>query len=532
MVVGIDQDLVAYEAISYSWGEFMPCVPIIINGQEYRLSRSLASALQRFRLVREDRYLWADALCINQHNDNEKSAQVGNMFAIYYKAQRVLAWLGPEGGGTAEAITKVDQSSNMESDSHDMLALKDLCFRPWARRVWVQQEVFAAKELALFSGLSEMRLESYQSIARKYLFNQLRRSPPGWSVDTPTGIAINAIMKLHTAGSRGVAAIEAVRVPTPCEQRFGSLPLWQTSWEPMYGLANVLPRCKAFEASDPRDLIFALLGLTNCASGRPTGSEMVQDDLKRPLHFKIDYTMSVSEVFQQATKYILNSDRSLLLLSTSGVDNLPPSDPLLPSWTIDWRGFQETRRFKEGYVGHKGPTGDDVPSSSRLLQWQPSVNDGHLRLNGIILGSLHSVTVEHEKDDEVTYCHLEWKLFDAAGSERDGASRDTYISHHQGQYEPYRLAEVIELHYSGRIAVGDIAVRVDGCLPEETLCLRPVLDGKFRYVCMIPDGDQFRMMMKDGIHEGCGLCDGSFDELLVRRMVGDMASPPLEFVVC
>ncbi|KAK3647302.1 hypothetical protein LTR56_008133 [Elasticomyces elasticus] len=266
LVIGMDQDLVSYEAVSYSWGEFKPCVPITINGLEYRLSDSLAGALNRFRMASAARYLWADALCINHSDNNEKSAQVRNMFTIYHKAQRVLAWLGHEGIGTADAITKATQSRNMKSGSNKRSSLR--------------------RNLLLFCGLSELNLDTYQKIA-KYLFFQLKA--PELLVNEPIGIATNAIMGLHTAGLRSVAAIEVARIPT--QTRHPREGLWETCWEPTYGLANVLARCKAFEASNSRDYVFALLGLTNCVTGKFSATVMHGYERMRPLPFNIDYAI-------------------------------------------------------------------------------------------------------------------------------------------------------------------------------------------------------------------------------------------------
>ncbi|KAK5722667.1 hypothetical protein LTR15_005899 [Elasticomyces elasticus] len=504
LVIGMDQDLVNYEAVSYSWGEFKPYVPITINGQDYRLTESLAGALQRFRLESTERYLWADALCINQSDNYEKSAQVRNMFTIYHKAQRVLAWLGREGIGTADAITKATQSRNMKSGSHDIHAVENICFRPWARRVWVQQEVFAAKELVLFCGLSELNLDTYQKIA-KYLFFQ--QKAPELLVNEPIGIATNAIMGLHTAGLRSVAAIEVARIPT--QTRHPREGLWETCWEPTYGLANVLARCKAFEASNSRDYVFALLGLTNCVSGKFSATVMHGYERMRPLPFNIDYAMSISELLQQTTRYILNSDRSLSLLSEYGNPNLPPSDPYLPSWTIDWRKLKGIQR--------------------------DAVHDGLLRLEGIMLGSVKSITVDLDHGEihgGLVYCHVKWELSNPA---HRGECPLTYTTHHQdGSKDSNPHSAVRSIHLPGHFAPGDIVVRVDGCVYNETLCLRPAPDGKYQYVCMITDGDDLRLMVNDGIHKGCDSCDGGFDELLVKRMVSNQAYPPLEreFVVC
>jgi len=38
--------------------------------------------------------LWADAICIDQQNIEERGTQVQLMGMIYWKADRVLVWLG------------------------------------------------------------------------------------------------------------------------------------------------------------------------------------------------------------------------------------------------------------------------------------------------------------------------------------------------------------------------------------------------------------------------------------------------------
>lgn len=41
------------------------------------------------------RLFWIDAVCINQKDREEKSAQLPLMTAIYKRASRVIVWLGP-----------------------------------------------------------------------------------------------------------------------------------------------------------------------------------------------------------------------------------------------------------------------------------------------------------------------------------------------------------------------------------------------------------------------------------------------------
>lgn len=45
---------------------------------------------------------WADAICINQADNEEKSFQVNQMGDIYDKAAEVIVWLGHDTDGIAE----------------------------------------------------------------------------------------------------------------------------------------------------------------------------------------------------------------------------------------------------------------------------------------------------------------------------------------------------------------------------------------------------------------------------------------------
>ncbi|TKA45791.1 hypothetical protein B0A54_03476 [Friedmanniomyces endolithicus] len=175
VVFGMDnEEPTTYEAISYSWGPDNATERIIVNGLRRHINPSLAGALRRFRLPEESRYLWADAICINQADNAEKSAQVRSMFTIFRKARRVLAWLGDEGTGGSQALASYEAKCNTlkgnpwanmrgvlldEEDAYDDLATVALV--PWPRRAWVQQEVFAAQELTLYYGKCEMSLDHY-----------------------------------------------------------------------------------------------------------------------------------------------------------------------------------------------------------------------------------------------------------------------------------------------------------------------------------------------------------------------------------
>ena len=68
-----------YEAFSYCWGASDFTENLHCGRGFLKITKNLHSALTVFRLKNEARYLWVDAVCINQSDDVEKSFQVSIM---------------------------------------------------------------------------------------------------------------------------------------------------------------------------------------------------------------------------------------------------------------------------------------------------------------------------------------------------------------------------------------------------------------------------------------------------------------------
>jgi hypothetical protein len=58
------------------------------------VSPSLALAIRRQRRKYHSIFLWIDAVCINQADDDERTAQVALVGSIYQRASEVIIWLG------------------------------------------------------------------------------------------------------------------------------------------------------------------------------------------------------------------------------------------------------------------------------------------------------------------------------------------------------------------------------------------------------------------------------------------------------
>jgi hypothetical protein len=82
-----------YEALSWCWGTAHPTSYINIrkNGRIYakKVQPDLVAALKALRHPQQDRYLWIDAICINQADVGEKNHQVEMMSTIYGQAKSV-----------------------------------------------------------------------------------------------------------------------------------------------------------------------------------------------------------------------------------------------------------------------------------------------------------------------------------------------------------------------------------------------------------------------------------------------------------
>ena len=102
-------DIQPYEALSYEWKDASNCDPmIIVDGCDVRVRKNLRDALLQMRLIEENRYLWIDALCINQANVCERNKQVQKMGKIFKGAQSVIAWLGLAGNDSNLAMEKLE----------------------------------------------------------------------------------------------------------------------------------------------------------------------------------------------------------------------------------------------------------------------------------------------------------------------------------------------------------------------------------------------------------------------------------------
>ncbi|EXJ65178.1 hypothetical protein A1O7_01518 [Cladophialophora yegresii CBS 114405] len=112
------------------------------------------------------KYLFADAICINQEDHKEKAAQVRMMGEIFAAAEKVLGWLEPEDQRRLMFLqyTAVTAADLWKPESYPSklgispltyqhwLARVAFLYRPFFERIWINQEMVAAKEIFLICG--------------------------------------------------------------------------------------------------------------------------------------------------------------------------------------------------------------------------------------------------------------------------------------------------------------------------------------------------------------------------------------------
>ncbi|RKL09596.1 hypothetical protein BFJ68_g9020 [Fusarium oxysporum] len=250
-------DIIPYEALSYSWGSQSTPHEIIVDEKTLSITESLYEALWHLRRPDEDRMLWVDALCIDQNNIKERGHQVNRMGEIYGKADKVIIWLGYLSGNAAKlksAITLFeDRVENLpgiprkwpredprwksrwkqvEADlgpsCHDELVdgLQSFMEKPWFSRVWILQEVANAKRTTVKCNLGEI---------------------PGKI------FALIPIVMDVTVTEQCQAVLDIM--PDPSKP--------STSRKQDRNLCNLLWKFRGCKATDPRDRIYALIGMAS-----------------------------------------------------------------------------------------------------------------------------------------------------------------------------------------------------------------------------------------------------------------------------
>jgi len=176
-----------FACVSYVWGDSNKTVPIEVDGQEVQITTNLFDFLCHIRDPNETLTIWADAICINQADLNEKSHQVAMMGDIYSGCSVVHIWLGtisdslPPGTSpfawiehmaegkhwhTLPGILDEQDGKPSEEFNNHRLAFDLMISNPWWQRAWTVQEVILPKSTILWYGAYHTTWNSFAQAIR------------------------------------------------------------------------------------------------------------------------------------------------------------------------------------------------------------------------------------------------------------------------------------------------------------------------------------------------------------------------------
>ena len=257
LIDGWIEESIPYDALSYTWGRTGKAATITVDGITMGVTLNVYEALQQIRSEDESRYLWIDAICIDQDNIQERGHQVQQMSRIYQNAERVVIWLGQ---GTKETDRVMDSMKqlhkifvNKEGDWRQSAwlrmnpcpagcyeGMKLLLSHPWFRRIWILQEIANARVATVLCGKKSISASTFAQVP----------SLLGLQPDPHC----QAVLDIMPGLSR------------------------QTSWwKDKRDLYTLLKKFRNSEATDKRDIVYALLGISSDAC------KILLPDYEKPL---------------------------------------------------------------------------------------------------------------------------------------------------------------------------------------------------------------------------------------------------------
>ena len=328
-----------YEALSYYWGtEPESCEITIRNLKPKKISTSsrkwqrvkeqiklekfhvrpnLYAALSQFREQNRDIVLWVDALCINQEDEIEKTQQVRKMARIYGKAHRVLIWLGAGSKRCEEALIFIDEILDLasfdalatdEKSPPKWAALVELMRCEWFSRRWVVQELALAKDATIHYNDQEINWKNFADAVAIFAtrFDAIKQL---FLPSREFNHNVEYLGDLEALGANILVDVTANHF----RRSLGA----EDDLERLSSLEELASRLLKFEASDPRDTVYAILSICKENNGSESQRYSQNTTLQVPNSIEPeamlvpDYTKSMIEVYRDFTKYCVATSRSI-----------------------------------------------------------------------------------------------------------------------------------------------------------------------------------------------------------------------------
>ena len=334
----------AFWAVSYCWGPPTHKGAIHItnaapprdleNDNTLEIPATLIPFLYQVRGWRyvRPRTLWIDSICLNQMDNDEKTANVPKMREVYMKAAVTVCWLGLEVEGIATAFDyasrlhvtyKIEMAAQKqyvltaeEEKEEDLRVqvkvgdpaletLLNLLDRPYFERAWIMQEVIVSRKPAFMCGSAMI---TFQSLIVAYLF--LMTKPWLWE--------FYARNKTHTITFMKFSEMEWVA---------GTDLDWPV----------ILLRHRFCLSSDPRDKVYAFYGMRCNKSLKELD---IEPDYREDMTTEVVYTRLAARALHKSQVAVLHVPR---LITTSHEESHSKFEQCsLPSWVPDWRWTEVT----------------------------------------------------------------------------------------------------------------------------------------------------------------------------------------------
>lgn len=248
-------DIIPYESLSYTWGSQSTLHEIIVDKKILSITESLHEALWHLRKPDEDRMLWVDALCIDQTNIKERGHQVDHMREIYGKADKVVVWLGYLSGNATKLKSAV---TILEAKLAEMPGIP----RKWPREDPQWRSLWEQVEASLVPSCRKELVDGLQSFMGKSWFSRV------WILQEVAN-AKRAVVSCNLGEIPSwifalLPRVMDVKVSQQCQAVLDIMPhpvTSPTSRDQNRNLCGLLYKFRGCQATDPRDRVYALLGM-------------------------------------------------------------------------------------------------------------------------------------------------------------------------------------------------------------------------------------------------------------------------------
>ena len=282
-----DRDIIdQYTALSYVWGDPLNTGNIYVDGALVIITATLDAALRDLRDASRVLRVWADALCIDQSNLEERASQVGLMAQIYSIAHHTVIHLGAL-TSEAESVLKAAPSntSGTVTYSPDLVGIaeRDMLQAVWFTRVWVFQELVLSRDPWVQCGNLRAR---WTDLCR---------------------LLVSSSRKQNSKELQVLADMNSSRGPTRLK------------------FLSLLTSRRGLGATDPRDMIYANMGIAS--------------DLSSLLDYvQVDYRKACEEVYESVARYLLDNigPGGPTIFFPHAASNEHSKRNGLASWATDW----------------------------------------------------------------------------------------------------------------------------------------------------------------------------------------------------